>query len=208
MSSKTPETKYFNEPIDVLFLTTDDIEFDEACKILCNPKLEDSGKHMEQLCFGEIGRNKVALLKLLETVTGGSQAHALCAKIINKLKPKAIVAVGVCSGMKKELHHLGDVLVSSQVYFHEPFSVNTDGSTNSFCPSFDCNLGLTQLFSRGSFGWYCPLQEELVPEVHVGQVISSTAQAVNNTTYNELRKLYFEAIGVDMQCGSMLQNYT
>ena len=177
-------------------------------KILCNPKIEDSGKHKGQLCFGEIGRNKVALLKWLETVTDGSRADALCAETINKLKPKAIVALGVCRGMKKELHHLGNVLVSSQVGFYEPSSVNTDGSTNSSCPTFDCNLGLTQLFARGSFGWCGPFQEVLVPNVQVGQVISSTAQAVNNTTYkDELRKLDFEATGVDMQCGGMLQNY-
>ena len=158
---------------------------------------------MEQLCFGEIGRNKVALLKWLETVTDGSQAHAPFAETINKLKPKAIVAVGVCSGMKEELHHLGDVLVSSQVGFYEP-SVNSDGSTNSFGSTFDCNLELTQLFAHGNFGWCGPFQEVLVPKVHVGQVISGT-QAVNNTTYkDELRKLDSEAIGVDMQCGGML----
>ena len=184
-------------------MTTDDIEFAEAYKILCNPKLEDSGKHQGQLCFGEIGRNKVALLKWLGTVTSDSRAHALCAETINKLKPKAIVALGVCSGMKKELHHLGDILVSSQVYIHEPSSVNTDSSSNSLCPTFDCNLGLTQLFARRRFGWYCPSREELVPKVEVGQVISGT-QAVNK---DELRKLDSEAIGVDMQSGGMLQNY-
>ena len=206
---KTHGTKYFNEQIDVLFLTTKDIEFTAAYRILCNPKLEDSGKHMEQLCFGEIGRNKVALLKSLGTVTGGPQAHALCAETIQKLKPKAIIALGVCSGMKEELHHLGDVLVSSQVYFHEPSSVNSDGSTNSFCPTFDCNLGLTQLFARGRFGWYGPLQENLVPKaVHVGEVISGNTQAVNDTTYkHELRKLYSKAIGVDMQGEGMLLKY-
>ena len=205
MSSKKPETK--DERIDVYLLPTDDVEFDAAYKILCNPKIEDLGKHEGQLCFGEIGRNKVALLKWLVTVTDGSRAYALCAETINKLKPKAIVALGVCSGMKKELHHLGDILVSSQVVFYEP-SVNSDGSTNSFGSTFDCNLELTQLFAHGNFGWCGPFQEVLVPKVHVGQVISSTAQAINNTTYkDELKKLYSEAIGVEMQGEGMLQNY-
>ena len=184
-------------------LTADDVEFDGAYKILLNPKIEDAGEHPRRLCFGEIGRNKVALLKSEKTTTVDS--HALCAEI-QKLKPKAAVALGVCNGMKKELHQLGDVLVSSQVAFHSPFSVNSDGSTNSFSPTFDCHLGLTQLFACGSFGWYGPFQEVLLPKVYVGQIISGT-QAVENTTYkDELRKLYSEAIGVDIQGEGMLQN--
>ena len=199
----------FNGPIDVLLLPTDDIELGVAYKILHNPKIEDSGEHQGQLCFGEIGRNKVALLKSSETATGGSRAHEpLCAETINKLKPKAIVTLGVCSGTKEELHHLGDVLVSSQVAFHQQPSVNTEHrSTNSFGPTFDCNLGLAQLFAYGNFGWYGPFQEVLVPKVHFGQVIIGT-QAVDNTTYkDELKQLYSEAIGIDMQGEGMLQNY-
>ena len=64
------------------------------------------------------------------------------------------------------------------------------------------------MFAYGNFGWCGPFQEVLVPEVRVGQVISSTEQAVNNTTYkDELKKLYSEAIGVEMQGEGMLQNY-
>ena len=124
------------------------------------------------------------------------------------LNPKLLLLLEcACSGMKEEVHHLGDVLVSSQVGFYEP-SVNSDGSTNSFGSTFDCNLELTQLFAYGNFGWCGPFQEVLVPEVRVGQVISSTEQAVNNTTYkDELKKLYSEAIGVEMQGEGMLQNY-
>ena len=210
MTSKTPERNDFNKPIDVLLLPTDDVEFGAAYKILCNPKIEDSGEHQGQLCFGEIGRNKVALLKSSETVIGGSRAHEpLCCETINKLKPKAIVALGVCSGTKEELHHLGDVLVSSQVDFHEHPSVNAEhGSTNSLGPTFDCNLGLAQSFAYGNYGWYGPFQEVLDPKIHIGQVIVGT-QAVDNTTYkDELKQLYSEAIGVDMRGEGMLQNYS
>ena len=208
MMSNTPETNNFNGPIDVLLLPTDDVEFGAAYKILSNHKIEDSGEHQGQLCFGEIGRNKVALLKSSETATGGFRAHEpLCAKTISKLKPKAIVALGACSGTKEELHHLGDVLVSSQVDFHEHPSVNTEhGSTNSFGPTFDCNLGLAQLFAYENCGWHGSFQEVQDPKIHIGQVIIGT-QAVDNTTYkDELKQLYSEAIGVDMQGEGMSQN--
>ena len=90
MPSKTSEKKDFNEPIDVLLLTTDDVEFSAAYKILCNSKFQYSGEQQGQLCFGEIGRNKFALLKSSETTTGaGLRTHALCVETIQKTQTQS-----------------------------------------------------------------------------------------------------------------------
>ena len=137
------EFKDFN---DVLLLTVDDTEFNEAQKILKSveipSKKDENGKNC---CFGEIGRNKVTLLKVPHFgKTSTSSGHdVLVYETIQELKPKAIVSLGVCDGVRKEAHFLGDVVVSSEVYFLEQ---HDDDLSN-----FDCDLGLVHLSDRGKF---------------------------------------------------------
>jgi nucleoside phosphorylase len=160
------EFKDFN---DVLLLTVDDTEFNVAQKILENveipSKKDESDKNR---CFGEIGRNKVTLLKVpYFGKTDASSAHdVLVYDTIQELKPKAIVSLGVCDGERKEAHFLGDVVVSSQVYFLEQ---QNDGLSNFDRTMYDCNLGLVHLFDRGKFAWVGPCENVVVRKVHVGQ---------------------------------------
>ncbi|CAB3987870.1 nucleotide-binding oligomerization domain-containing 2-like [Paramuricea clavata] len=165
-ATSNSEFKDFN---DVLLLTVDDTEFSEAQKILDNvevpSKKDESDKNC---CFGEIGRNKVTLLKVPHFgQTGASSGHdVLVYETIQELKPKAIVSLGVCHGVKKEAHFLGDVVVSSQVYF---LKKQDDGLSNFDRTTYDCNLGLVRLFDRGKFAWVGPCENVVVPKVHVGQ---------------------------------------
>ena len=160
------EFKDFN---DVLLLTVDDTEFNEAQKIINNveivPSKKDEGD--KNCCFGEIGSNKVTLLKVPSFgKTDTSSGQAVLYETIQELKPKAIVFLGVCDGVRKEAHSLGDVVVSSQVYFLEQ---QDDGLSNFDRTTYDCNLGLMCLFDRGKFAWFGPCENVIVPKVHVGQ---------------------------------------
>ena len=160
------EFKDFN---DVLLLTVDDTEFNEAQKILHNVEIPSKKDESDKnLCFGEIGRNKVTLLKVpyFSKTTASSGYDILDYETIQELKPKAIISLGVCDGVRKEAHSLGDVVVSSQVYFLE----HEDDSLASFDPTtYDCNLGMVRLFDGGKFAWFGPCQDVVVPKVHVGQ---------------------------------------
>ena len=160
------EIKYFN---DILLLTADDTEFNEAQNILENVEIPSKKDESEKnRCFGVIGRNKVTLLKVpYFDKTGTSSGHdVLVYETIQELKPKAIVSLGVCDGVRKEAHFLGDVVVSSQVYFLEQ---QEDGLSNFDRTTYDCNLGLVHLFDRGKFAWIGPCENVVVPKVHVGQ---------------------------------------
>jgi nucleoside phosphorylase len=160
------EFKDFN---DVLLLTVDNTEFNEAQKILENVKIPSKKDESEKnRCFGKIGGNKVTLLKVpYFGKTGTSSGHdILVYETIQELKPKAIVSLGVCDGVRKEAHFLGDVVVSSQVYFLEQ---QDDGLSNFDRTTYDCNLGLVHLFDRGKFAWVGPCENVVVPKVHVGQ---------------------------------------
>ena len=160
------EFKDFN---DVLLLAVDDTEFNEAQKILENVEIHSKkDKTDKNRCFGRIGRNKVTLLKVpYSGKTAASSGHdVLVYETIQELKPKAIVSLGVCDGVRKEAHFLGDVVVSSQVYFLEQ---QEDGLSNFDRTAYDCNLGLVHLFDRGKFAWVGPCENVIVPKVHVGQ---------------------------------------
>ena len=128
------------------FLYFDDVKVGAAYKILRNmPRLKNQENTRDNFV-------SVALFKSSETATGGSRVYMYC--VLNHPETQTqsyIVVLRVCSGTNKELHHLGDVLVSSQgqVDFHKPTVNSNQGFT--FGPTFDCNLELTQLFASGSF---------------------------------------------------------
>jgi hypothetical protein len=158
--------KKFN---DVLLLTVDDTEFNETQNILNNVEIPSKKDESDKNCFfGEIGRNKVTLLKVpyLSKTATSSGHDVLVYETIQELKPKAIVSLGVCDGVRKEAHFLGDVVVSSQVYFLEQ---QDDGLSNFDRTPYDCNLGLVLLFDHGKFAWVGPCENVVVPKVHVGQ---------------------------------------
>ncbi len=184
--------------VDVLLVATDDKEFALAHQKLQGGQITDYGENQGRLCLGEIGRNKVALLKASPNET--YRIDVLCARTIQNLEPKAIVGVGVCSGTKENVHHLGDVLISSQVGFYRP-SLNLVGPTSSKPAIHDCNLALIRLFDEASTGWCGPEPGVVDPQRHVGQVIS-TAQDISNAVYNdEVGFLYPDAIAFDKQSG-------
>ena len=164
------EFKDFN---DVLLLTVDDTEFNEAQKIFKNFEIPSKKEKSEKnRCFGKIGRNKVTLLKVpYFGKTGTSSGHdVLVYETIQEHKPKAIVSLGVCDGVRKEAHFLGDIVVSSQVCFPEQ---QDEGLSNFDRTTYDCNLGLVHLFDRGKFAWVGPCENVVVPKVHVGQFTTS-----------------------------------
>ena len=165
-STSDSQFKDFN---DVLLLTVDDTEFNEAQKILKNVEIPSKkDESYKNCCFGKIGSNKVTLLKVPHFgKTSTSSGHdVLVYETIQELKPKAIVSLGVCDGVRKEAHFLGDVVVSSQVYFLER---KHDDLSNFDRRTYDCNLGLVHLFDRGKFAWFGPCESVVVPKVRVGQ---------------------------------------
>ena len=160
------EFKDFNY---VFLLAVDDTEFNEAQKILKNVEIPSKkGENGKNCCSGTIGRNKVTLLKVpYLSKTAASSGHDLLVyETIQELKPKAVVNLGVCDGVRKEAHFLADVVVSSQVYFLEQ---QDDGLSNFYRTAYDGNLGLVHLFDRGKFAWFGLCEYVVVSKVHVGQ---------------------------------------
>jgi hypothetical protein len=172
----TTSDSKFKEFNDVLLLTVDDTEFNEAQNILENVEMHSKKDESDKnRCFGEIGRSKVTLLKVPNFgKTSTSSGHdVLVYETIQELKPKAIVSLGVCDGVRKEEYFLGDVVVSSQLYFLEQ---QNDGLSNFDRTAYECHLGLVHLFDRGKFAWIGPCENVIVPKVHIGQFATGLLQ--------------------------------
>lgn len=185
--------------VDVVLLTLEDEEFRAAYDTLQNPGTADSGHSLGPVYFSKIGKNNVALLKSSLGAIGIAGVQATCLDAIHHLNPKAIICPGLCFGMNKGKHQLGDVLVSTQIAFYGPTRNNKDGSTNPLGPIVECNARLRKLFDGGKVGWNYHVSEKINPRIHCGQIISGPQIIECCDRKEELKKLYPEALGGEMQ---------
>ena len=188
-----------HKPVDVLLLTSDDATFCAAVKTLSQPVRADSGTSLGPVYFGEIGKNRVALLKSLKGAIGVAGTEATCSEAIDILKPKTILSFGLCYGMNRDKVKIGDVLVSSKVAFSGPSRVNRDGSEYRRGPIVECDARLQRLFGDGKNDWSAAQNASVEPNVYVGELISGP-QLIDNLQHKEkLRKCYPEALGGEME---------
>ena len=183
--------------VDVLLLTANKKELRAAYEILSQPKVADFGENLSIVYFGKIGKNNVALIKSQVGAGGTGGAQATCTEATSKLKPKAVIAVGVCFGMKKEKQKLADVLVSNKLATYAQIRVNADSSENPRGSIPQCNPRLVQLFCN--VGWKCPCEDANKANVYSGLIISGPELIDNKDRLEKLRERYQEALGGEME---------
>ena len=185
-------------PIDVLLLTANKNELRTAYEILSQPKVADFGRNLSKVYFGKIGKNYVALVKSQMGAGGIGGAQATCTEAISKLKPKAVICIGVCFGMKREKQKLADVLVSNKLATYAQIRVNENGSENPRGATPECDVRLVQLFSN-VHGWKCPCEDENKANVSSGLIISGPELIDNKERLKKLKNRYPEALGGEME---------
>ena len=183
--------------IDVLLLTANENELRTAYEILSQPKVADFGGNLSKVYVGKIGKNDVALVKSQMGAGGTGGAQAACTEAISKLKPQAVIGVGVCFGMKRGQQKLSEVLVSSKLATYGPIRVNPDGSEIPLGVNCECDRRLVQLFRNG--GWKCPREDENKPNVSSGLIISGPELIDNKVRLEELKSRYPRALGGEME---------
>ena len=187
-------------PIDVVLLVVNDNEFRAAYAILPEPVLEsDSETSLGMVYFGQIGKNKVALVRSSQGASGLTGIQTACLDSIMQLRPKTVICLGVCFGMDKNKQKLGDVLVSTKLGTYAPCRMNADGSRISRGVISECEPRLSKLFVGGKVGWKSPRGEECKPKVKDGLIISGPELIDCKDRKEELRKLYPDAIGGEME---------
>ena len=193
-------SKAAKSPIDVLLLVVNDNEFCVAYAILPQPVLESGSEtDLGMVYFGQIGKNKVALVRSGQGASGLTGIQTACLDSIMQLRPKTIICLGVCFGMDKNKQKLGDVLVSTKLGTYGPCRINADGSKICRGVTSECQARLSNLFVGGKVGWKSPSGEECKPKVKDGLIISGPELIDCKDRKEELRKLYPNAIGGEME---------
>ena len=198
---KPPTVKWrdVNKQFDVLLITVNDKEFDAAARILSSPQRTDAGKRLGPFYFGKIGENIVALVRSAPGAIGTAAAQSTCQDAIEELSPKVIVLLGVCFGMRKDKQSLGDLLVAIQTAFYSQGRINEDNSMFSRSSQPQCEARLQRAFQDGKVTWTAPGDGEIKPKVHFGLVLSGPQLIDNEKRKEELRKIFPEALGGEME---------
>ena len=157
--TKTKPPKDAHLPVDVLLLIVKNCEFLACYMELKNPyRCWLDG--LRYVYFGDAGKTgnqeekvKVALISCYE-VPGGLLVSMMNA--VPVLRPKAVISVGICSGLKPDESNLGDVVISEKV--RDQSSGMGGYVSRRFC----------SLIKNTDFDWIPPLMNpESGPEINI-----------------------------------------
>ncbi|XP_015766636.1 PREDICTED: 5'-methylthioadenosine/S-adenosylhomocysteine nucleosidase-like isoform X14 [Acropora digitifera] len=192
-------------PTDILLLTVKECEF-FSCLSYLNPSYCKSyAPEIGWLYLGEMGdgeaKLKVAVIQC-NMGSGVPQGSTIVVpKAVRALRPKAVICVGFCAGLKEKKVKCGDVIISSKLATYAPTKVTGDGITERGV-QVPASPRLSELLRSADHGWEVPLKNpnELDVEVHKGGLLLSGPEVVSSDTRRkELIKRYPDAIGVEME---------
>ena len=200
-------TKDFEEadlPVDVMLLTVKDCEFLACYSELKNPDrryFDDFG----YVYFSDVGESqekvKVALLRCYETSScpGGSLISVRNAA--TQLRPKAVISVGTCSGLRPEKCKLGDVVVSAKLTTYAS-KVVIDNQEHSTGMRNYVSKRFLNVIKNCADGWKAPLknvadaQQEV--QVHTAaEFLSGPEQVISGQRRDQLAETNPQAIAME-----------
>ncbi|XP_066020544.1 death domain-containing ATP nucleosidase [Pocillopora verrucosa] len=191
-------------PIDIMLLTVKDCEFLSCYKLLKN-SFKSYTLALGDVYFGGIGIDeplKVALMKCQEgsNTTGGSTIVVKNAVTI--LKPKAVFAVGCCSGLQRCETRLGDVVVCSKMTQYASRIVQSGEVQSTGATRVPVSRNMLQLIKDAAAGWKPPLRDPSSREIEVhcdAEYLSGPEFVCDKQRYNELIRLYPDAKAIDRE---------
>ena len=191
-------------PIDIMLLTVKDCEFLSCYKLLKN-SFKSYTLALGDVYFGGIGINeplKVALMKCQEgsNTTGGSTIVVKNAVTI--LKPKAVFAVGCCSGLQRCETRLGDVVVCSKMTQYASRIVQSGEVQSTGATRVPVSRNMLQLIKDAAAGWKPPLRDPSSREIEVhcdAEYLSGPEFVCDKQKYDELIRLYPDAKAIDRE---------
>ena len=191
-------------PIDIMLLTVKDCEFLSCYKLLKN-SFKSYTLALGDVYFGGIGIDeplKVALMKCQEgsNTTGGSTIVVKNAVTI--LKPKAVFAVGCCSGLQRCETRLGDVVVCSKMTQYASRIVQSGEVQSTGATRVPVSRNMLQLIKDAAAGWNPPLRDPSSREIEVhcdAEYLSGPEFVCDKQKYDELIRLYPDAKAIDRE---------
>ena len=191
-------------PIDFLLLTA------KQCELLsCIDCLSDVFKSNKDglgfVYFGKIGNGDEKLkIAVIQCNVGSStpQGSTIVVPLaVAELRPKAVICVGYCAGLKKTKVKLGDVIISSKLATYASIKI-TENKTIYRGVQVPASPRLSEILRSAAFGWIAPLENpnELDVEVHPDGLLLSGPEVVSSDKRREeLIEDFPDAIGLEME---------
>ena len=191
-------------PVDVLLLTVKDCEF-----LSCYNELKDPYRYYYKdvgyVYFNNVQSHeekvKVALLRCSEGAIGPSSSLIAVKNAVPILQPKAVISVGVCSGLNPDKTKLGDVVVSAKLTTYASKVVTSDQEQSAGMSSHVSRL-FSKIISNCADGWQAPLKnpEDYQIKVHCnGEFLSGPEEIRAQWRRKELVDRHPLAAGVEME---------
>ena len=198
------EFSWNGKTVDVVLLTVNEREFLAAYEIIKDPSTALVGD-LGPVYFGGVGKVEVALVESEMGANNILAAQEIGIKAVRLIKPKAIICLGVCFGLLEEKQNLGDLLISRNIQRYSQVRVNADGLRMPRGDSYLVNTELYKLFKDGQNGWNSQLSGRSV-KVHTGTILSGPELIDNEKRRLELKTMYREALGGEMESEGMCKN--
>ncbi|CAH3189109.1 unnamed protein product, partial [Porites evermanni] len=200
----TTTSKQPDLPVDVLLLTVKDCEF-----LSCYNELKDPYRYYHKdvgyVYFNKVQSHeekvKVALLRCSEGAVGPSSSLIAVKNAVPILQPKAVISVGVCSGLNPDKTKLGDVVVSAKLTTYASKVVTSEQDQWAGMSSHVSKL-FSKIILNCADGWQAPLKnpEDRQVKVHCdGEFLSGPEQIRAQWRRKELIDRHPLAAGVEME---------
>ena len=197
VKAKTKETKDANLPVDVLLLTVKNCEF-----LACYNELQDPYKcwfdGLGYVYFSRVDQSqeekvKVALLRCYKNGIGPGGSLISVKNAASKLRPKAVISVGACTGLNPNKTKLGDVIVSAKLTTYQGQSISLRSCVSR---------RFLDIIKYSSCGWEAPLKDPAAQEIQVhcdGEFLSGPEEVSAEWRRQQLAELHPDAVAVEME---------
>ena len=201
-------TKRQNEahlPVDVLLLTVKDCEFLACYMQLNNPYrcwFDDLGYvYFEDADESQEEKVKMALIQCYEGSTGPGGSLISLKNAANVLHPKAVISVGICSGLKPQETKLGDVVISAKLTTYASKVVTSIGEQSTGMRSYVSKRFLN-VIKHAADGWEAPLMNPGARKVKVscdGEFLSGPEEVSAEWRRTQLAESNPQATAIEME---------
>ena len=197
VKAKTKDPKDANLPVDVLLLTVKNCEF-----LACYNELQDPYKcwfdGLGYVFFSHVDQSqeekvKVALLRCYKNGIGPGGSLISVRNAASKLRPKAVISVGACTGLNPNKTKLGDVIVSAKLTTYQGQSTSLRSCVSR---------RFLDIIKYSNCGWEAPLKDPAAQEIQVhcdGEFLSGPEEVSAEWRRQQLAELHPDAVAVETE---------
>lgn len=197
VKAKTKDPKDANLPVDVLLLTVKNCEF-----LACYNELQDPYKcwfdglgyvYFSHVDGSEEEKVKVALLRCYKNGIGPGGSLISVKNAASKLRPKAVISVGACTGLNPNKTKLGDVIVSAKLTTYQGQSTGLRSCVSR---------RFLDIIKYSNCGWEAPLKDPAAQEIQVhcdGEFLSGPEEISVEWRRQQLAELHPDAVAVETE---------